>query len=327
MKQPHKNSFRFFCMLLSLLFRIAIPAESIASDPPVAGWHRGNVASFQENSRKAIVKALDSEVPNIEVDIIDFINEDGKRVGLLTHDYMMKRITGAKGKFGEHNSLPELGLNRANPNLPPESFMSVLSLFELLREKKDAGTIPTVSLDMKEEGRQGKEFGRWVGRLIKEFGFEKHVFASSFYPSNVKGVKEECPDCMVGGLVFNDHWALKLLNPHYSSLDLSPMSKATFLFGYLFKKEFSHDFVLIQDDILFQQPELAAYWRNTRHVKFVGVFTYEKFRPYSEQEWQILQTADWLEIDPVQMNQYMENYKIIPENQKQLSIQPKTATK
>lgn len=321
MNKYHANLIRFFCPVLALVLGVVVTAESFASDYPTAGWHRGDVSSFQENSRNAIIKALDSEVPNIEVDIIDFIDEDEERVGLLSHDYEMKRITGTTGKFKDHSGLSELGLNRANPDLSPAAFMTVTALFELLKEKKETGTIPTVSLDMKEEGRRGEEFGRWIGHLIRKFGFEKHVFASSFYTSNVKGVKETCPDCLVGGLVFNDHWALKRLNPRYTSLDLSPISKATFLTGYLFKKEFPHDFVLIQDDILFRLPEIAVYWRDVRHVKFVGVFTYEKSRHYSDQEWQILQTADWLEIDPIHMHQYMKRYRIARENQKHLLVQ------
>jgi len=63
----------------------------------------------------------------------------------------------------------------------------------------------------------------------------------------------------VGGLVFNDHYALKYLDHRYSSLDLTTLSEWTFFLGFWGKKEFSHDFILIQDDIFFQHPELTDY--------------------------------------------------------------------
>jgi len=66
---------------------------------PAAGWHRGDVSVAQENSLKAIERALQSFSPNIEVDLIHFIDEKGDTVGLLAHEYEMKRTTGMKGKF------------------------------------------------------------------------------------------------------------------------------------------------------------------------------------------------------------------------------------
>ena len=69
---------------------------------PAAGWHRGDVSDAQENSRKAILKALKSSRPNIEVDVIDFVDKDSGRVGLLVHDYEMDRILGSKGEFKKY---------------------------------------------------------------------------------------------------------------------------------------------------------------------------------------------------------------------------------
>lgn len=303
----HRHLLLFIFGITSLLLPgNAVATDLLAPEFPTAAWHRGDVSSHQENSRKAITAALNSELPNIEVDLIDFIDEQGVRVGLLAHDVKTDRLTGTKGTFSSYTRLSEIGKNRSNPELPPEAFMTVSELFELIKTKKNGGTIPLVSLDVKEEGPHEEAFGRWLGRMIRDCGFEKHVFVSSFYPGNIKGVKETCPECMAGGLVFDDHWALKHLDPRYTTLDLSPLSRATFFLGFLGKRKYSHDFVLIQDDILLDRPELADYWRNTRGVKFVGVFTYEKTRPYTMEEWEILQSADWLEIDPVQMRQYLE---------------------
>ena len=114
---------------------------------------------------------------------------------------------------------------------------------------------------------------------------------------------------MVGGLVFDDHWALQYLDYQYTSLDLTGLSKATFFLGFLGKEDFPHDFVLIQDDILIKNPEVADYWRNQRKVKFVGAYVYKKDRPYSEKEWQSLKKADWLELDSPQMEQYLRMKK------------------
>jgi len=200
--------------------------------------------------------------------------------------------------------------NSSNPDLSPEPHVTVIELFELIKKRKEEGVAPIVSLDMKEEGKSGEEFGKWVGKLIKEYGFQDHVFASSFFKSNVVGVDITCPECMTGGLVFNDHWALQHLDYHHTALDLSGLSKATFFLGFLGKKEVPHDFVLIQDDILFEQPDLVDFWKNTRKVKFVGVFVYKKDRPYTDEEWSKLEKVDWLELDPPQMRQYLKKHKL-----------------
>jgi len=276
---------------------------------PAAGWHRGDVSVGQENSRTAIEAALRSKSPNIEIDILDFIDEKGTRTGIVAHDYTMERITGTKGKFRDYNKITELPNNSTNPSFSPESFLSVIDLFKIIKDTKERGITPIVSLDMKEEGKSGEEFGMWVGEKIKEYGFTDHVFASSFYKSNVEGVEESCPECMTGGLIFNDHWALKRLDHRYSSLDLSALSKAGFFIGFPGKKIFQHDFILIQDDILFAEPELVRYWKDKRGVKFVGAYIYNKERAYTDKEWEILKSVDWMEMDKPQIEQFLEKVK------------------
>ena len=295
------------CVSLSLLIFICLIGNSDAFDFPAAAWHRGDTSFAQENSRAALVRALQSDSPNIEADIIDFIDQNGNRVGLVSHDYRMKRATGLKGTFSDqYHDLLKLPKNHANPELAPEPFMTVIDLFELIKARKEQGVTPIVSLDMKDESKNAGEFGQWVGKLIQQYGFQKHVFASSFFRSNIFAVKAACPDCLVGGLVFNDHYALKYLDHRYSSLDLTTLSEWIFFLGFWGKKEYSHDFILIQDDIFFQHPELAYYWKTVRKVKFVGVFVYNKERTYTAAEWELLRKVDWLELDTLQMSQYLK---------------------
>lgn len=293
----------FFGLFL-FLFLIG---NSDAFDFPAAAWHRGDTSFAQENSGAALVRALHSASPNIEADIIDFIDQNGNRVGLVSHDYKMKRATGLKGAFSEsYNNPTKLPKNRANPNLTPEPFMTVVELFDMIKARKEQGVTPMVSLDMKDESKNAGEFGQWVGKLIQQYGFQNHVFTSSFFKSNAFAVKVTCPECLVGSLVFNDHYALKYLDHRYSSLDLTTLSECTYFLGFWGKKEFSHDVILIQDDIFFQHPELAYYWKTVRKVKFVGVFVYNKERFYTAAEWELLKKVDWLELDPPQMNQYLK---------------------
>lgn len=292
---------------LSLFFFLILSSSGHAFSLPAAAWHRGDVTVAQENSRAALSKALQSANPNIELDIIDFIDKNGNRVGLVSHDYLMKRATGLKGAFNDqYHDLAKLPKNQANQQLPPELFMTVIDLFELIKARKEQGVTPMVSLDMKEESKTAGDFGQWIGMLIQEYGFQDHVFASSFFPDNIAPLKAICPACFVGGLVFNDHWILKYLGYHYSSVDLTPLSKFTFFLGFLGKKEFPVDFILIQDDIFFGQPELVDYWKNVRKVKFVGVFAYSTKLPYSAAKWELLKKVDWLELNPPQMNQYLK---------------------
>jgi glycerophosphoryl diester phosphodiesterase len=303
---PYSVSF-----VMTFFFTISLSMNCSAFDFPAAGWHRGDAAFAQENSRAALSQALNSANPNIELDIIDFVDTKGNLVGLVSHDYLMKRSTGLDGAFGEkYNDLSKIPPNAANPQLPPQPFMTVVDLFELIKEKKAQGVTPTVSLDMKEEGKNAEAFAGWIGTMIKQYGFQDHVFASSFFLSNIEPLKTTCPECMVGGLVFNDHWGLKFLSHYYSSLDITHISKFTFFLGFLGKKEFPHDFILIQDDIFFQKPELVDYWKNKRKVKFVGVFVYNKERPYTDTEWELLQKVDWMELDPPQMKQYLQMKQI-----------------
>jgi len=293
----------FFGLFL-FLFLIG---NSDAFDFPAAAWHRGDTSFAQENSRAAVVKALHSTSPNVEVDIIDFIDQNGNRVGLVSHDYKMKRATGLKGAFSErYNDPAELSKNLANPNLTPEPFMTVVKLFDMIKARKEQGVTPMVSLDMKDESKKAGEFGQWVGKLIQQYGFQNHVFASSFFRSNAFAVKAACPECLVGGLIFNGHFILKYLDHRYSSLDLTTLSEWTFFLGFWGKKEFAHDFILIQDDSFFRHPELTDYWKTVRKVKFVGVFVYNKERVYTDKEWELLRKVDWLELDPPQMMQYLK---------------------
>ncbi len=254
-----------------------------------------------------MVRALQSDSPNIEVDINDFIDQNGNRVGLVSHDYRMKRATGLKGAFSDqYHDLLILPKNHANQELAPEPFMTVIDLFELIKARKEQGVTPIVSLDIKDESKNAGEFGQWVGSLICKYNFQDHVFASSFFKSNAFAVKAACPDCLVGGLIFNDHFILKYLDYRHSSLDLTTLSEWTFFLGFWGKKEFSHDFILIQDDIFFAHPELADYWKTVRGVKFIGVFVYNKDRTYTAAEWELLKKVDWLELDPPQMKQYLK---------------------
>lgn len=286
---------------------ITFSGDGSAFDFPAAGWHRGNAAAAQENSRAAVLAAFNSVNPNIEVDIVDFVDRKSGRVGLASHDYLMKRATGLPGAFSEkYNDLTKLPQNTANPGLPPQPFMTVIELFELIKEKKAQGITPIVSLDMKEEGRNVDAFGKWIGEMIRHYGFQDHVFASSFFADNVSPLKTACPECLVGGLVFNDHFVLQFLDSRYSSLDITALGKWTFFFGFLGKKEYPHDFILIQDDIFFDEPELVDYWKNIRKVKFVGVFAYDKNYQYSVADWHLLRKVDWIELDPPQMKQYLQ---------------------
>jgi len=308
MRQPQGNPGRQDRLLILTLFIFFyLCGNSAAFNFPGAGWHRGDAAFAQENSRAALLQALNSANPNIELDIIDFVDQSGRRLGLVSHDYLMKRATGLPGAFSEKfNDISKLPLNAANPALPPQPFMTVVELFEMLKERKAHGITPNVSLDMKDEGINAEAFAKWIGEMIKLYGFQDHVFASSFFLNNVAPLKAACPECLVGGLVFNDHYALKFLNYHYSSLDLTTLSKLTFFLGFLGKKEYPHDFILIQDDIFFDHPELVDYWKDVRKVKFVGVFVYNKDLPYTDAEWDLLKKADWIELDPPQMHQYLQ---------------------
>ena len=280
-----------------LIFSFLLVASAQAFKFPAAAWHRGDVTVAQENSRKAITAALNSASPNIEFDLSDFIDENGKRVGLVAHDYEMQRATGEKGFYNKFHNTAKLPKNIANRALPGEPFMTVIEMFDLIKERKAAGVVPMVSLDLKEE-KTGEAFGKWVGGLIQSYGFQDHVFASSFYRSNVAGVKAACPECLVGGLVFDDHWALQFLNSENTSLDLTGVSWATFFLGFLGKEEYPHDFVLIQDSIVLKKPELIDYWKKERKVKFVGVFAHEsgkgikshiRRKLYTDEEWKIIE--------------------------------------
>jgi hypothetical protein len=289
-----------------VIFLLILLANGFAMDFPAAGWHRGDVSVAQENSRAALDKALHSPSPNIECDIIDFIDTAGNRIGLVSHDYTMKRGTGLEGVFNKYHDISKLPKNATNPNQPPESFITVIELFDLIKARKEEGITPTVSLDLKDESCQAEAFGQWVGQLIQKYGFQKHVFASSFFKNNVTGVRAVCPECRIGGLVFNDHYALKYLDYQHTSLDLTAISKLTYFFGFWGKEEYPHDFVLLQDDIYFKHPELVDYWKSVRKVQFVGVYVYNKDRGYTDEEWALLKKIDWLELDPLQMNQKLK---------------------
>ena len=273
---------------------------------PAAAWHRGDHSSFQENSRRAIERSLQSPVPNVEVDVIDFVTTSGERVGLLAHEDNMARLTGVPRRFFTFHAIEQLPQNRVQPKLAPEPFMTVVEFFDLIHEYKGGGVIPIVSLDLAESGTTGETFGGWIGTLIKRYGFTDHVFAASRLKSNIVGLRKSCPECLMGGEIYQRHWALRYLDHGHTTLDLTTLSEITFFLGFLGKKNFHHDFVLIPDDLVFHHPEVMDIWRRERAVKFVGVYVFEKQRPYSADEWRILEKADWLELDPPQMNQYIE---------------------
>ncbi|MDX8393834.1 MAG: hypothetical protein R8K21_04525 [Mariprofundales bacterium] len=310
-KQINIKIFVIFILLISThSFAFADDAEKITQELlhylPAAAWHRGDVRKWQEDSDLALLSSLQSASPNIEVDLIDFINEKGEHVGLVAHDYDMLRASGSKDKYIDQHNVQKLPARQVDKNLPASGYWTVLDLFAAIDASKAKGIIPLVSLDLKEEGDSGEDFGRWIGTLIREHNMQNHVFASSFYKTNVVGVEDSCPECLTGGLVFDDHFALQFLANEYTSLDISTIGRILFFFGFPCKDEYKHDFVLIQDDIFLQHPELSNYWKTQRGVKFVGVYTYGKAqKAYTDAEWAILQQADWLELDPIQMQQYL----------------------
>src|SRR5512133_2470435 len=115
--------------ILASILVLLLSWESTAFNFPGAAWHRGDPSFAQENSRAALSKALGSANPNIELDIIDFVDAKGNRVGLVSHDYLMKRATGLPGTFSDkYNDLSQLPQNAANPALPPQPFMTVVEL-------------------------------------------------------------------------------------------------------------------------------------------------------------------------------------------------------
>lgn len=52
----------------------------------------------------------------------------------------------------EYKTVAELPRNSANPDLSPEPCMTVTDVFNLIKEAKEKGITPMVSLDMKGEG-------------------------------------------------------------------------------------------------------------------------------------------------------------------------------
>ena len=174
----------FFLATLVIIMMLQMPV--MAFDFPAVGWHRGDVSAAQENTKVALLKSLESPAPHIEVDLIDFIDSDGKRVGLLAHESEMARTTGLKGRFDEHHIVSQLPQNSVNPALPPAPFMTIIELFDLIQAQKLAGISPIVSLDMKEDGETGEAFGQWVGTLIQKYEFQEIMFASSLHKSNIK---------------------------------------------------------------------------------------------------------------------------------------------
>jgi hypothetical protein len=93
--------------------------------------------------------------------------------------------------------------------------VTIIDLFELIKARKERGVTPMVSLDMKDESKNAGEFGQWFGKLIQQYGFQNHVFVSSFFQKQRLRRQSGLPECLVGGLVFNDHYALKYLVHRY----------------------------------------------------------------------------------------------------------------
>lgn len=272
--------------------------------PPRLAFHRGNTHVAQENSRRAIIAALESSTPNIEVDITNFIS-NGKEVGLLAHENEMQRTTGVDGVFQSYRDIESLPDNRENPLLEPEKFMTIIELFDLIKAYKTRDKpLPIVSLDIKVE-ENGEPFGMWLGNLIQAYGFEGHVFASSFWNGSLDGLKTTCAHCLTGGVVFQDHWALRFLDPQYSALDLADATKVGFFLGFPDKEMVRHDFVLIHDTIFFDAPEIADQWRDQRGVQFVGIFTQGDHGVYSEEQWRLIREKNilWLELSPDHIGQ------------------------
>ena len=295
-------------LFLPMLIIAMIQASVMAFEFPAVGWHRGDVSFAQENSKRAILKSLESPMPHIEVDIIDFIDSNGTRVGLLAHETKMARTTGQKGRFDQHHVVSQLPHNIVDPTHTPDPFMTVIELFDIIQAQKKLGINLIVSLDMKEDGKTGEAFGQWIGTLIQKYQFQDTMFTSSLYKSNIVGVESTCPECLTGGQVFQDHFALKYLDPHYTSLDISGCNW-TFFLGFLCKENFTHDLVILQDDVFFTDPAIIDFWKAQRQVKFVGVFVYNKDRPYTHQEKALLEKVDWIELDKVQMTPYLDDIR------------------
>lgn len=260
-------------------------------------WHRGDFAKGQENCETALRAALESEYPHVEVDVIYFEDNTGKQQGLLSHELTMKRLTGKEGNYSSYRGVENLPLCNINKQLAPEKFITLLDFLDLLKEYKRQGIPVLATLDLKEDTDKGEMFGRWVGRQLVDYGLQKDVFVVSFFHSNIKGVKRICPECLHSGYLYEDHWFLGLL----------PTSVTIFDIFHPFSEIKNVNIINIQDKIFFRNPRIAEYWKKKRRVTFVGMFSSDPERIYTEEEFQtIIRYTRWGEFDPIQMEAYRE---------------------
>jgi len=196
---------------------------------PVVFAHRGASKFAPENTIASFRSALEMGALALELDIT--LSKDGEVV--VIHDDTVDRTTDGKGAVADLN-LAEIKEMDAgswfSTQFVGEKIPTLQEVFAFVQDKA------LINIELKNAGKRNPELVQKAVDLTKSMQMQETAIFSSFYPKNVRMVRDLLPECPVGlltlpGLIgkfeilFSSKLSPDMIHPHYSNLSASFIQK------------------------------------------------------------------------------------------------------
>lgn len=189
---------------------------------PVVFAHRGASKFAPENTIASFRSALEMGALALELDIT--LTNDGEV--LVIHDDAVDRTTDGTGAVAELNLAEIKKLDAGMWFLPEFKGEKIPTLTEVFAFVQDEALI---NIELKNAGKRNAELVQKAVDLVTSMNMQETVIFSSFYPQNVRMVRELLPECPVGLLtlpgipgaleiLFSSKLSPDMIHPHYSNL-------------------------------------------------------------------------------------------------------------
>ncbi|MDH5228705.1 MAG: hypothetical protein OEZ58_14675 [Gammaproteobacteria bacterium] len=259
---------------------------------PLFFFHRGDARNFPENSMQAIVSALNSVSPYVEIDIVDFVDQQQGRLGLIYHCTDCQSILAKSKKIGKYSSLQYLKNATGLSNVV--TFIELLDYLQTLEQNF------VISLDIKEDNPNvALSFGRWLASELMQRNLESHFIISSPFKLALDGIRQVSENVLIGSIVVRDHPFMKQISPLMTMLDYDFTNRVKLFINFYIRKKikaYHHDLILFPLSFILQHPEYIDYWRNKRKTDLVGAYQDSDDFDVQQFDIQVLQKLNWVEM-------------------------------
>jgi glycerophosphoryl diester phosphodiesterase len=197
---------------------------------PVVFAHRGASKFAPENTIASFRSALEMGALALELDIT--LTKDGEVV-VIHDDTVDRTTTGGTGAVADLDLAHIQTLDAGawfSMDFAGEKIPTLQEVFAFVQNKA------LINIELKNAGKRNPDLVQKAVELVKSMHMQETVIFSSFYPKNVRMVRELLPECPVGLLtlpgiigkleiLFSAKISPDMIHPHYSSLTAAFIQK------------------------------------------------------------------------------------------------------